>query len=170
MLKYCKTVNLFLHPQCADVSLYEMFVNDEQVGFNSVLWVNRSLPVLIACRMAVANENLTMKKIVGSRIYILDNAFTVHQNRDPYTFLNYTLTRYDKWNLVTTYRCVDERKPYAPNYAQVTISFTFDVPNTPADTLPPPPTNHRAITHPSPTPWPSRQLLTISPRLPRTSK
>ena len=131
-----------------------MFVNDEGVGFNSILWVDRNLPIIVACRMTEANEHLVMKKIVGSRIYKLDNTHTVRQR--PYTFLNYTLTRYDKWSLVTTYRCVDERKPYAPNYAQVTISFTPELPSTPADTLPPP----HAITHP-PTHGPSRHHVTI---------
>ena len=121
-----------------------MFVNDEQVGFNSILWVNRSLPVLIACRMTVANDNLVMKKIVDSRKYKLASAVTVNQS--SYTFLNYTLTEHDKWSLVTTYRCVDKRKPYAPNYSQVTISFTLHFPSTPADTLPPHITNTPPLT------------------------
>lgn len=139
-----------------------MFVNDDQVGFNSVLWVDRNLPVIIACRMTVANENLIMKKIVGSRIYKLDNTLTVHQS--PYMFLNYTLTNYDKWSLLTTYRCVDKRKPYAPNYAQVTISFTLELPSTLADTLPP----HIVSTHP-PTLWSSRQRATIPLTVAHTS-
>ena len=141
-----------------------MFVNDDQVGFNSILWIDRNLPVIrIACRMTVANENLVMKKIVDSRIYKLANTRTVHHNH--YIFLNYTLTNYDKWSLVSTYRCVDERRPYAPNYAQVTISFTLDLPSTPADTLPPP----HAITHP-PTLWPSRHHATIPPTDSHTSE
>ena len=140
-----------------------MFVNDDQVGFNSILWIDRNLPVIIACRMTTANENLVMKKIVNSRPYILANTLTVHHNN--YTFLNYTLTNYDKWSLLSTYRCVDERRRYAPNYVQVTISFTMDLPSTPADTLPPP----HAITHP-PTHWHSRHRTTIPPTDAHTSK
>jgi hypothetical protein len=141
-----------------------MFVNDDQVGFNSILWIDRTHPVIVACRMTVANEDLVMKKIVGSRIYKLANTLIVYENH--YTFLNYTLTSHDKWSLVSTYRCVDERRPYAPNYAQVTISFTLDLPSTPADTLPPP----HAITHP-PTVEPSKYRVTIIPPTDaRTSK
>ena len=112
-----------------------MFINDDQVGFNSILWVDRSLPIHVACRMTLANENVILKKIVDSRVYTLANTVTVY--RGHYVFLNYTLSQHDKWSLITTYRCVDRSKPYAPNYNQVTVSFTLQLPSTPANTLPP---------------------------------
>ena len=127
-----------------------MFVNDDQVGFNSILWVDRSLPVHIACRMTVANDNVVMKKIVGSRIYTLANTATSYHSH--YVFLNYTLSPHDKWGIITTYRCVDRSRPYVPNYAQVTISFSLELPSTPANTLPPqythPPTFSRPVSTP----------------------
>lgn len=130
-----------------------MFVNDDRVQFNEVLWVDRNSPVIVSCRISTVTSDVVLKKIVGARKYTLDN--TVESFHSPYTFLNYTLSSADKWNLVTTYRCVDRTKPYYPNYSQVTISFSFPPPSTPAGTLPTGPPTTSTSTLP-PTRPPSR--------------
>ena len=98
-----------------------MLVDDHDRGTNGVYKAEGS--ALVACKISGITYDAEMQKIVTYR-GTPQSVNYVRVFKNPFTYLNLTLSGPDRQHDVITYRCTDGSGSNCPDYAQVTVSFS----------------------------------------------